>query len=478
MLLLQSNPSCKNPLINDPVMNARQEKHYLEIKKTIELKGGTLLSDRYETATSQVKLRCSNNHEWWTTPTGIKKGHFCRLCWGKHRTELEFCEIVKSKGGSVIGKYVNTTTHIEIQCERMHIWSTTPAVVKSGHWCSVCHSENRATVITKDVILEYVQGKNGVLLSEYTTPKGRIKIRCSANHEWSPVVYDLMTGKWCRKCSGLDSKEAEKKFHNLVEKEGGKVIGEYKNAATYIELECKKGHRVFNTLNNLRENRSLCGICTGYHPDVYRKRLFDAIEIKGGELIGEYIDGQKFVTVKCKKQHIWKTRASTIRQGVWCPRCNESKGEAEVCRVLQSLGIDYKREVRLPCLPSKEYDFLFSPDEHHYYFLEYDGIQHFTNKGFYGRTDEQFNYARDMDRLKTYVSINCAFAIIRISYMEFYEIEEHILKAMGLKQDIYVSNEDAYNWLVESEIPLSLVEKFCLLDMMWPLEDNVIKITA
>ncbi|VVB73196.1 Uncharacterised protein [uncultured archaeon] len=51
----------------------------------------------------------------------------------------EMRDIVKKKGGAFLtGRYINCRTKHVWQCEKGHIWATTPRHIKQGKWCPRC----------------------------------------------------------------------------------------------------------------------------------------------------------------------------------------------------------------------------------------------------------------------------------------------------------------------------------------------------
>lgn len=130
-----------------------------------------------------------------------------------------------------------------------------------------------------------------------------------------------------------------------------------------------------------------------------------------------------------------------------------------VSEVLTKLNIPFIQQVKHALLPNRKYDFYFSVEGIHY-ILEYDGEQHFHPK-FYGRTQEEFNYHQNIDRIKTYVAVNTGYNVIRIDYTQINNIYNCILNALAFKAKLYVSLNEMYTWLSNSTIPLELLQKEC-----------------
>lgn len=219
-------------------MNPEQQRHYNEICAIVQSKGGKILNDHYINSTTHVLVICQYFHQWMSRPDNLKSGFYCKICRkGSYKAREDFFNVVISKGGNVIGTYINVTTHVEVACGSGHSWMVSPHHVKEGHWCPTCAGQN-----------SYV-------------------------------------------------KEAQ--FLSIVESKGGKTHSEYINSKSRVIIECEKGHK-WNVLPY-----------------------------------------------------------SIFRKGTWCPKCNQSKGELEVSKVLNSLGINYTTQFKHPYLPKHKYDFHF-----------------------------------------------------------------------------------------------------------------------
>lgn len=49
---------------------------------------------------------------------------------------------ISSRGGQCLStEYVNSRTHLIIECENKHIWSINWDNIKSGYWCPHCYGK-------------------------------------------------------------------------------------------------------------------------------------------------------------------------------------------------------------------------------------------------------------------------------------------------------------------------------------------------
>lgn len=109
--------------------------------KIIEKKGGKCLSKTYLNATqSRIHVECEFGHRWFARPQGIKKGTWCRKCYGTAKSTLkEIQELAIERGGKCLsGSYKNDATKMEWLCSENHIWKATPNNIKRGKWCPTC----------------------------------------------------------------------------------------------------------------------------------------------------------------------------------------------------------------------------------------------------------------------------------------------------------------------------------------------------
>jgi hypothetical protein len=70
-------------------MNARQQKHYNEICAIVQHKGGRILTDRYINTKTHVLVECQHGHQWMSRPDNIKTGYYCKICMKESRKAKE-----------------------------------------------------------------------------------------------------------------------------------------------------------------------------------------------------------------------------------------------------------------------------------------------------------------------------------------------------------------------------------------------------
>jgi len=207
----------------------------------------------------------------------------------------------------------------------------------------------------------------------------RVRIKCKNNHEWDCIPGSINAGDWCRACAGTCPIEAYKKLLTIVNENEGIILGNYINSHTKIAFKCKFGH-------------------------------------------------------------IWETFPSNItNSGSWCPVCHESHGERTLGQILNKHNIQFTSQKEHSSLPGRRYDFYFTYNNKEFY-LEYDGGQHFYRAELFCKTEEEFQYRRYVDVVKSDTVIKNNGYLIRLDYtLTEEEIESHLLKAINGNEKLYVS---------------------------------------
>lgn len=111
-----------------------------DMQRLAKSRNGRCLSKEYVNNKTKLKWQCNKGHIWEATPDCIKRGHWCHTCGGSTKSSIEeMRRLAKKKNGKCLSKvYVNNRTKLKWQCQKKHIWKTTPKDVKRGHWCPIC----------------------------------------------------------------------------------------------------------------------------------------------------------------------------------------------------------------------------------------------------------------------------------------------------------------------------------------------------
>jgi len=128
---------------------------------------------------------------------------------------------------------------------------------------------------------------------------------------------------------------------------------------------------------------------------------------------------------KCGHEWEASVRCRTLR-GNGCPTCQESKGEKQVEKVLNSLNLSYVKQKRFPnCKDKRTLPFDFYLDELNI-LIEYQGKQHYEPLFFGGDCNNLFELIKKHDTIKENWCNENEIKLIAIPYTKFKDIEEII----------------------------------------------------
>jgi len=142
----------------------------------------------------------------------------------------------------------------------------------------------------------------------------------------------------------------------------------------------------------------------------------------------EYLEFRCPIHGKYKKALNDKSHSQEYRY--FCPKCSkeikESKGERRIRLFLEKNNIEFIQEYKVPD-SNLRFDF-YLPEYN--LAIEYDGIQHFKSK--YEFTEDSFKETKRRDFLKNRLCFINKINLIRISYLEYNNIEKILRKHLKL----------------------------------------------
>ncbi len=242
-----------------------------EMHKIANRRGGKCLSNKYIGANSKLKWQCAKGHRWEAKPGHIKSGHWCPKCGFEKSAEAqkltieEMQRIAIARGGICLStKYINIDTKLKWQCKYGHQWEAIPYSIKKGHWCPQCGykegaEKQKATIEEMQQIARTRGGK--CLTEKYIDGNTKLKWECREGHQWEATPGNIKSGKWCRKCAGLEKLTIEE-MQEIAKARGGKCVSsKYNGANTLLKWECAEGHQWEATPNNIKRGQ-WCNECS------------------------------------------------------------------------------------------------------------------------------------------------------------------------------------------------------------------------
>jgi len=119
----------------------------------------------YINSSTPIMHECIAGHTWLARPNSVLQGKGCPTCKGGVKKEHSTYQLqLKTRGIEVLDPYINAYTHLLHKCTDGHEWSSTPTNILSGSGCPICSLFNSPASYTfdttKSAILYYIKIDN------------------------------------------------------------------------------------------------------------------------------------------------------------------------------------------------------------------------------------------------------------------------------------------------------------------------------
>ncbi|MEP7169270.1 MAG: hypothetical protein ABI855_07850 [Bacteroidota bacterium] len=118
-----------------------------DIRQSAKLKGGKCLSETYINNRQLLTFQCGKGHIWKATGHSITaaRSTWCPYCTGKMKHTIKDMQVLAKKrnGRCLSAKYFDKKTKLIWQCDKKHIWLTTPDNIIAGCWCPKCAKDKK-----------------------------------------------------------------------------------------------------------------------------------------------------------------------------------------------------------------------------------------------------------------------------------------------------------------------------------------------
>jgi hypothetical protein len=383
--------------------------------------GGMCISEEYINCNNKLLWQCNKNHRWFARPRYIINGSWCPICNKNSMTIEKIQEIASRKNGKCLSdSYINNKIKLSFQCERGHIWFTKPINIINS-WCPICAGKVRYDIYDIKRIAEEKGGK--CLSNKYVDMKSMLVWQCNSGHIWEATLKSIKKNNWCPECKKIN---IIKKMQEIAKKRKGKCLSDkYINSDIKLNWQCENNHEWWAKPYNI-ENGNWCPVCVN-NQLLTIKEMQKIAEKRGGKCLSDkYINNKTDLLWQCKNNHEWWARPDNIKNGSWCKKCGESKGEKTIDNFLTLRNIIFKREKKFSdCKNIRKLLFDFYLPEYNIC-IEYDGEQHFSPINFGSNLKlayKKYLYLQKNDEIKNnYCKLN-NINLIRIPYYEKNNIE-------------------------------------------------------
>ena len=395
---------------------SREKAHFVRLSNKDEFirKSREIHGDKYDYSkveyynnNTPVIIVCPKHGEFLQTPHSHKSGQGCPKCIkiGKE----EFVRRAKEKFGDKYDyskiDYIDFTTKVCIIHPKYGEFWQKPCChlsSKSGYVGKEKKKETLRRKSRKEILEEdffkSVKGRN-YDYSETVINKAsdKITIICQKHGKFKQITYTHMNGGICPECL----LEARRYTNDMFIEKANSVHGneydyskvDYKDSQAKVAIICHKKdilgneHGVFWQKPNSHLLGHKCPKCNGMkkstdlwiaeaksvYPD--GKYSFDKVDYK---------QARGKVIVTCNVHGDFETKAADFLRGHGCPKCQMSKLEAQVEKILQENNIIYELQKKEDWLKGMSFDF-FIPSKN--IAIECQGIQHYKEKEFFNKRE-------------------------------------------------------------------------------------------
>jgi len=425
---------------NKEIIELPRKKTHEEFLEEVKALVGNEYEVLGEYKNSNTKILFKHNecsHEYEATPSKFLNGRRCPKCSTNHKktTEQYKNEVYNLVGDEyeVLGEYNGSNEKIEMKHSICgYEYDVQAGSFLSGSRCPKCSGlMKKNTEIFKQEVHELV-GDEYEVIGKYINARTKISMKHNiCGHEYNVSPNQFLNGIRCPKCFGDHKKTTEnfkKDVYNLVSDEY-EVLGEYINSKTKIKIKHKVCEYVYNVIPNNFLRGKRCPKCAGRckTTESFKQEVYNLV---GDEyvVLGEYTSALK----KIKMRHNtcgfnYNARPNDFLSGKRCSKCNESKGEKIVRRVLEKQQILYKSQYKIKgCrnINSLPFDFaIFNDDATLNCLIEFDGKQHFEPVNHFGG-EKGFKQRQHNDQIKNQYCKDNNIKLIRIPYWDFDNIED------------------------------------------------------
>lgn len=197
--------------------------HLNIISHLLNVKNAKLLSIKKEDGKSFVlEIECCEGHVLILTYWQLRAGEWCKECPKKDHYEI-IKKIVEDKNGTLVSeKYVSDEDPIYVDCGE-HIFKTTAGYLKLGRYCPKCSGHCTDKEYHYQVILDIAEEIGWEVISkDYVGDNKEMKFKCNGNGdpENRHIILKKPTafkqGSGCPKCKNKSEEECRRIIEELT----------------------------------------------------------------------------------------------------------------------------------------------------------------------------------------------------------------------------------------------------------------------
>lgn len=363
-------------------------------------------------------------------------------------------------------------TNTDISCKH-HVWDANFVDRKNSDGCPFCSTPKQRicecfNVVSQKYFSEFdtLNPNNpSIEYLETISKNSSLKLwwKCNdCNNSWETSCINRTHGQICIHCDSIISKMNKKA--NISNKFDYSLFV-YKGPTIKSTIICKEHNIIYEDCYYNHINGRGCPKCTKDKYNLRQSKYKQIFIDKCNVLFQNSYDYSEFIYINtltegkiiCKicNNFFYKTPEHHKNRKEGCPICKKSHGEFNITNILKEMKLNYILEYKISDIPEislKRFDFFIEYNDMKV-LIEFDGRQHFIFiPNIFHKDYGDFVNRQKIDVLKTILPLKYNYCIIRISYLEFNTIREHI--KLGLKKltdgyKYYFSNMNLYKSIIE-----------------------------
>jgi Zn finger protein HypA/HybF involved in hydrogenase expression len=200
-----------------PICAGRQRLSLEDMRSLASERGGKCLAKAYINTCTKLQWECTKGHRWWAVPSSIRAGTWCPTCGGRPSLGIEDMQaLARERGGLCLSSiYVNATTKLRWRCTNGHEWEAVPGSLRNlGTWCPTCGGRERLTI---EAMHNLAAERGGRCLSKtYTNNVTKLRWQCIEGHKWEAAPAGILNGSWCPTCGkGMGERVCREVFEQI-----------------------------------------------------------------------------------------------------------------------------------------------------------------------------------------------------------------------------------------------------------------------
>lgn len=280
--------------------------------------------------------------------------------------------------------------------------------------------------------------------AEYKNYETKIPIGCSKHGIFYQKVGNHLNGAGCSKCKFELNRLTLEEFLNKATKIHGSKYDyskvNYINNATKVCIVCPDHGEFYQSPRNHLIGQE-CGICGKNKISLTNQEYIRrAKEVHGDKYSYSKVDykhNKIKIIITCLKHGDFEQIPNDHLSGHGCGKCQKSKGEIAISKILNKYNIHFVEEYKIPGTNYKfEYDFYLSELN---ILIEFHGQQHFTYIPFFHKTEEYFLHRQKCDIFKKELAKIAKISLLEFNHKQFdtlseIEFEQLVLNAINSKK--------------------------------------------